>query len=174
MDSTIVSATIGAIATIAGPIVAYWMIETIKGRREKIKNERAKPPGTNGPENERRPSGETDGENLVTIVDTGRIEPLPSQPPRITIYGKVVGKIGKELGIRVENEAEMLEFWRVNNIGTNIYWAGKPPLVSIGRRDDIARCKLGDRAYITLEVQDRSNGKRGTKTVDFEIRSRGA
>ena len=82
----------------------------------------------------------------------------------------VVGTIGKDLGIRIRNEDEVREFWRVNRMDTMLDWAGKgPPVFSIGRKDDIESCKPGDEASMTLEVQVRVGGKRGLKTIAFEV-----
>ncbi len=150
MDPTIVAAVIGAVATIVTPIVAILVT-------------RYPPPW--------------DWKKWLgwpwTPPKPGKKKPLGSPPPRITVYGEVVGT-SKALGIRVENEAEMREFWRTYSIATKLDWAGKgPPIASINRQGDIARCKPGDRANLTLEVEDRS-GKRCTKTVAFEVQSHGA
>lgn len=90
--------------------------------------------------------------------------------PQFTATGEVIKTLGQDLGVRVENEAEMREFWRTHEIGTDLGWFGPgAPVVSIGRQKDIASCKPGDRVSITLEVEDRANGKRGTRTVDFRV-----
>ncbi len=86
----------------------------------------------------------------------------------------VVGVIGKEMGIRVKNEDETREFWRVNRLTTKLDWAGKgPPVASIGRKQDREICKPGDEASMTLEVVQRANGERGTRTIAFELIRKG-
>ena len=42
-------------------------------------------------------------------------------------------------------------------------------VISIGRKADIARCKIGNRVSITVQVVDRANGKRGIETTDFVV-----
>lgn len=94
-------------------------------------------------------------------------------PPgaRFTVHGRVVRTIGKDIGIRVRNEAELREFWRIQQMGTDLDWFGKgPPVVSIGRKADIRSCKPGDEASLTFVVEVRPGGKRGTRAVAFEAR----
>lgn len=55
-------------------------------------------------------------------------------PPgaRITVYGTVLKTLGKDLGIRVRNEAELREFWRANEVDTDLDWFGtRPPFVRL-------------------------------------------
>ena len=90
---------------------------------------------------------------------------------QLTVYGEVIRALGKDIGIRIENEDEAHTFWHVHKIDTKLDWFGPgAPVFSIGRKVDIACCRVGDRVSMTVEVVDR-NGKRGTKTVDFEILS---
>lgn len=89
---------------------------------------------------------------------------------KITVTGEVIPAIGKDLGLRVEQAEEMRQFWADQGIGTKLDWFDNgPPVVSIGRKQDISRCKPGDRATITLVVEDRKDGKRGTRTIAFDI-----
>jgi hypothetical protein len=104
-----------------------------------------------------------------------RPEKPKALPPgaSFTAYGEVIKAVGKDLGIRVRNEAEIREFWRVNQVDTDLDWFGPgSPVVSIGRKQDVAKCKIGDEAGITFVVEDRAGGKRGIKTVAFEVRPR--
>jgi hypothetical protein len=88
-----------------------------------------------------------------------------------TVFGEVIRAGGNALGIRVRNEAELREFWRVNHIDTKRDWFGPgAPVVSIGRKQDIEKCKAGDEASLTFMVEVRAGGKRGTKTVAFQVR----
>ncbi|WP_435016547.1 hypothetical protein TA3x_004116 [Tundrisphaera sp. TA3] len=94
----------------------------------------------------------------------------PPQQPTLTVFGEVVGTIDQDLGIRVRNEEEIREFWRIHEIDTMLDWFGKgPPVFSIGRNRDRELCKPGDQARMTVVVQARKNGKRGIKTIDFEV-----
>jgi hypothetical protein len=89
---------------------------------------------------------------------------------RFTAHGTVIRTVGRDLGVRVRNEAEIRNFWRVNEIDTKLDWFDSgPPVVSIGRARDIARCRVGDEASITFVVVDRPTGKRGIRTIDFEV-----
>jgi antitoxin component of MazEF toxin-antitoxin module len=89
---------------------------------------------------------------------------------KLTVTGEVIRAIGKDLGLRVDEADVMRQFWADHKIGTKLDWfdAGAP-VISIGRKQDISRCKPGDRATITLVVEDRKEGKRGTRTVSFDI-----
>lgn len=94
-------------------------------------------------------------------------------PANLTVRGVVVQAIGKDLGLRVENDDEARSFWRDQRIDTKLDWAGDgPPVFSIGRKQDIECCRLGDEAVMTVEVQERSGGKRGIRTVDFRVVNR--
>jgi hypothetical protein len=89
--------------------------------------------------------------------------------PQFTAHGEVIKTIGKDLGVRVENEADIRAFWKTHGIDTDLDWFGPgPPVVSIGRQRDIASCKIGDRVSIIFEVEDRPGGKRGIRTTDFQ------
>jgi hypothetical protein len=103
-------------------------------------------------------------------------EPAPvttAAGAKFTVYGEVIRTAGQDIGVRVQNEAELREFWRLNRIDTKLDWFGPgAPVISIGRRQDIARCKIGDEVSLTFVVEDRAGGKRGIKTVDFEVKSR--
>jgi hypothetical protein len=89
--------------------------------------------------------------------------------PHLTVTGQVIAARGQDIGIRIENEEEARAYWRDHDIETDLDWFGPgSPVFSIGRQQDIARCRIGDRASLTVEVVDRP-GKRGTKTVDFEV-----
>ena len=90
--------------------------------------------------------------------------------PEFTAIGEVIPTRGGDLGVRIENEAETNEFWHEHKIDTDLHWLGPNSLViSIGRQQDIAACKIGDRVSITVQVVDRANGKRGIVTVGFKI-----
>ena len=91
-------------------------------------------------------------------------------PAHFTVHGEVIRTIGKDLGIRVRNDKELRQFWRDHQIDTDIDWFDQGrPVYSIGRQEDVARSKPGQQASLTFKVQDRSNGKRGVRTVDFKI-----
>ncbi len=63
-------------------------------------------------------------------------------------------------------------FWLEHRIDTDLDWFGKgPPVLSIGRKEDAARVKPGQRASLTFVVADRAGGKRGIRTVGFEVSS---
>lgn len=80
--------------------------------------------------------------------------------PRFTVHGEVIRTIGNDLGIRVQNEGDLRAFWREHRIDTDLDWFGKgPPVVSIGRKEDIAKSKPGERASLTFVVQERAGGK---------------
>ena len=92
--------------------------------------------------------------------------------PSLTVTGEVIPAIGGDIGIRIENEEEARAFWREHGIETDLDWFGPGvPVFSIERQRDIASCRVGDRVSQTVEVVDR-RGKRGTKTVDFEVLAR--
>ncbi|WP_406697682.1 hypothetical protein V5E97_02340 [Singulisphaera sp. Ch08] len=91
---------------------------------------------------------------------------------RMVAHGKVIKAYGSDLGVRVENETEIREFWRANQMDTKLDWFGPgAPVVSITAKY-AAGCKVGDKVAITLEVVDRAGGKRGGQPVAFEVRSR--
>ncbi len=101
--------------------------------------------------------------------------PANASPARLTVYGEVIGAIGKDLGLRIRNENEAHKFWRAHRIDTKLDWAGKgPPVFSIGRRQDSESCKPGDEASMTVEVEERAGGKVGIRTVAFEVLRSGA
>lgn len=88
------------------------------------------------------------------------------------MHGEVIGTIGKDLGVRVRNEGQLRVFWRDHRIDTDPDWFGEgPPVVSIGRKGDIARCRPGDKVSLTFVVNERAGGKRGIRTVDLEVHS---
>lgn len=92
---------------------------------------------------------------------------------QFTAQGVVIRTIGRDLGVRIENEDEMRDFWRTHNIDTDLDWFGPgAPVISIGRKGDIESCRLGDRVSITIQVEDRPNGKRGVRTIDFQVITR--
>lgn len=92
--------------------------------------------------------------------------------PQFTVNGEVITTIGQDLGVRVENDVELREFWSRNEIDTDLDWFDDgPPVISIGRQADIAACNPGDRVSLTFVTKDRSNGKRGIETVDFTVLS---
>ena len=92
---------------------------------------------------------------------------------QFTGHGWVIKTIGRDIGVRVENESEMRSFWRTNKIDTELDWFGPgAPVISIGRQAYIAGCEIGDRVTITVEIQDRPNGKRGIRTIDFQVLAR--
>ena len=88
----------------------------------------------------------------------------------LTVHGEVIRAIGADVGLRIENADEIRTFWQVHQIDTKLNWIDNgAPVVSINRQCDIASCKTGDRASMTIATQDRSNGKRGIRTVDFRV-----
>jgi len=92
------------------------------------------------------------------------------EPPKLTVTGEVIPTIGKDLGIRVEDIEEIREFWTDQQIGTKLDWFGEgAPVVSIGRKQDIAKCRPGDRASLTFVVEERKDGKRGIRTIAFDV-----
>ena len=99
----------------------------------------------------------------------------PSEVPvgsddELTVSGEVIGTIGQDLGLRVDDAEVVRTFWLTRRLDTKLNWLdGGAPVVSIGRAEDIAKCRPGDRASLTLVVEQRKGGKRGTKTVRFEI-----
>ena len=157
MDSTIIAALIGASASI---VVALITVSRSRGQ------EQAHPP-------------QNDPSPLSLAVDmtspSATSEPIQSEMPRFIVHGEVIRTLGKDLGIRVENERELRSFWRDQKMGTDLDWFGEgPPVVSIGRKGDIAICKPGDRVQLTFVVVDRAGKKRGIKTIDFKGHPQGA
>ena len=103
---------------------------------------------------------------------TRRAQPEAAEesPGTFTVHGVVVGTIANDLGIRIRNEEELREFWRVHQIDSQLDWMGKgPPVFSIGRQKDRESCKPGDEVSMTFVVQDRAGGKRGIRTIAFEV-----
>ena len=125
------------------------------------------------------PQPETPVSNDKTLTHTPDTNPLPivgkplknaGSAPTLTIQGVVVGTIGKDLGIRVENETEVRAFWQEHQIDTQLDWAGTgPPVASIGRKADITSCDPGDEVRMTVKIEDRANGRRGIRTIAFEV-----
>jgi len=73
-------------------------------------------------------------------------------PPgaRFVAHGKVIKAYGSDLGVRVDNEAEIRQFWRANQVDTKLDWFGPgAPVVSIPGKY-VAGCKIGDDVAITL------------------------
>ena len=92
--------------------------------------------------------------------------------PQFTVSGEVIRTIAQDLGVRVENAGELREFWRNSEIDTKPDWFDQDePVISISRQEDIVACKPGDQVSLTFVTEDRSNGKRGIKTVNFEVLS---
>ena len=148
MDSTIIAALIGATASI---VVACITVSRTRGGHM-------------------WPQGGT--ENGPTTPFNSNPNPPANEIARFTVHGEVIRTVGKDLGIRVENERALRDFWQNHRIDTDINWFGAgPPVVSIGRSGDVARCKLGDRVDLTFVVVDRAAGKRGIRTVDFSNHS---
>lgn len=78
------------------------------------------------------------------------------KPPKLTETGQVILTNGKDLGLRVEEIEEIRQFWTDQQIVTKLDWFGEgPPLISIGRKQDIARCRPGDRANLTFVAEYR-------------------
>lgn len=93
--------------------------------------------------------------------------------PQFTAHGEVIPTRGSDLGVRVENVEEIRAFWEEHKIDTDLDWfIPGTPVISIGRQQDIASCRIGDHVSITVEVQDRAGGKRGIRTVDFSVTGR--
>jgi hypothetical protein len=85
----------------------------------------------------------------------------------------VIRAISTDLGVRVDNAAELRAFWDANRIDTKLGWFDSgAPVVSIGRNSDIAACQPGDRVSLTFRTEVRSNGKRGIRTIGFEVLKR--
>jgi hypothetical protein len=120
--------------------------------------------------------GETQrGRRETEVINPPPPKAVKTVPPgaRFTTYGTVIRTVGRDLGLRARNEPEVREFWRANEIETKLDWFGPgPPVFSIGRAQDIKKCRVGDEASLTFEVVDRAAGKRGIQTVGFEVRSR--
>lgn len=152
MDTTIVGALIGAAATIGAALI---MISHSRDRESSQPRRDVSP----------RPDSSADRHRRLP----GSESPV-AQMPRFTVHGEVIRTVGKDLGIRVKNADELREFWQEHRIDTRLDWFGEgPPIASIGRKGDIERCKPGDRASLTFVVEERANGKRGIKTVGFEV-----
>jgi hypothetical protein len=110
----------------------------------------------------------------VAPPPTDKRENSPSPPAQFTVHGEVIKTVGKDLGIRVENENELRRFWKDHQIDTQLDWFDRgAPVCSIGRQKDITRCKPGDRASLTFVVQERQDGKRGIRAIAFDVVSRG-
>lgn len=93
--------------------------------------------------------------------------------PSFTVFGDVIRTISGDLGVRVENVADLREFWSEHQIDTKFHWLDSgAPVVSIGRADDVAACHPGYRVSLTFGVVDRANGKRGIRTTDFVVLAR--
>jgi hypothetical protein len=85
-----------------------------------------------------------------------------------TARGKVVQAIGGDLGIRVDNEPAMRAFWQAERIDTKLNWFdNEAPVMSINKQAHIAASKIGDDVEITVEPENRANGKRGIKTLGY-------
>jgi hypothetical protein len=148
MDSTLIAGIIGAAATIGAAVI------TVYSRSHRASGEIEKTTGARTTPSKDAPGSGTANRN--------------SQ--QFTVRGEVISTIASDLGIRVENESELREFWRVQRVDTDLDWYGKgPPVVSLGRREDIAKCKPGDYVRLTFVVAERANGKRGIRTVNCEI-----
>ena len=79
------------------------------------------------PENASPTGGETG-----TPVETARARRLCEPGARMVAHGKVIKAYGSDLGVRVDNEAEIREFWRANQMDTKLDWFGPgAPVVSI-------------------------------------------
>lgn len=90
--------------------------------------------------------------------------------PSLTVTGEVIATIGRDPGLRVDQITEIHQLWAEQQIATKLDWFGKgPPVVSIGRKQDIARCRPGDRASLTFTVEERRDGKRGIRTIAFDV-----
>lgn len=84
--------------------------------------------------------------------------------------GEVVANKAGDLGVRIENEEERKAFWREQKVDIGLGWFDpKISAIAIGRPQDVASCKVGDRVSITVKVVDRSDGKRGIRTVGFQV-----
>lgn len=102
---------------------------------------------------------------------TGSVKKAPLGT-RMVAHGKVIKAVGGDLGVRVENEAEIREFWRANQLDTNLDWFGPgSPVISIPAKY-ASGCKIGDEAAITLETANWTGGRRRAKPVAIEVRSR--
>jgi hypothetical protein len=87
-----------------------------------------------------------------------------------TAIGEVVANKAGEMGVRIENEEERQAFWREQKVDLGLGWFDpKFSAITIGRPQDVASCKVGDRVSITVKVVDRSDGKRGIRTVGFQV-----
>jgi hypothetical protein len=82
----------------------------------------------------------------------------------------VIRTLGRDLGIRARNEEELRAFWKAHRIDTKLDWFGPgAPVISIGRSRHIERSKAGDEASLTFVVEDKPDGKRRIKTIDFSV-----
>jgi hypothetical protein len=87
-----------------------------------------------------------------------------------TAIGEVVANKAGALGVRVENEDERIEFWREHHVDFALgSFDPKFSAIAISRPQDVASCKAGDRASITVKIMDRSDGKRTFRTVAFQV-----
>jgi hypothetical protein len=84
--------------------------------------------------------------------------------------GKVVKTIGADVGVEADNAEALRDFWQEEGIETALEWMGKgTAVISINRQLDKAQCKIGDRVCLTVEAVTWGTGKRGIRTVDFDV-----
>jgi len=85
-------------------------------------------------------------------------------------FGEVVANKAGELGVKIENDEERKAFWQEHKVDLGLGWFDpKFSAITIARPQDVASCKVGDRVSITLRVVNRSDGKRGVRTVGFQL-----
>jgi hypothetical protein len=152
MDSTILAGLIGGVAAVVAALIAKWPMRDDSTRPTDQRPGQAPP---------RRGKDS----NPAECTDA----PVASRP-QLTVHGEVIRAIGQDLGLRVHDAEEIRAFWRAHQIDTKLDWFDSgTPVVSLGRKKDIESCKPGDWASLTFVVEDRANGKRGTRTIDFKI-----
>jgi hypothetical protein len=68
-----------------------------------------------------------------------------------------------DVGVGVAKLYKVLDFWREHRIDTDPdRFIPDSPVISISRQQDLVSCRIGDYVSITIEVQGRAGGKRGT------------
>jgi hypothetical protein len=83
--------------------------------------------------------------------------------------GRVVStRYGNSPGLQADDADALREFWRAQNLDTQLLEEAGGPVISMGRQADQAACPVGGRARMTIEVTIRA-GKRRVRTVAFEL-----
>ena len=88
--------------------------------------------------------------------------------PQFTVIGRVPPFNSNEFYLRVENDKELEEFFKVERIDTRLGYAeGKPVIGVRGRLASV--CKPGDRVRHIIETQDKKNGFRGIVGISIKV-----